>query len=144
MIVTHSRFLRYQEVLYQKILRVPYTIELEIVSVQNDTSSGFSLTNFVGDNPRTPILYKLQCLYNKEISNREREKYGLPMEVNGEIFLSPKQLVPLFGTYKLNWNKTKVHFEERIQVIDRIIYLESMYESCVGVQVFVKDALKGG
>jgi len=130
--------------LYQKILRVPYTIELEIVSVQNDTSSGFSLTNFVGDNPRTPILYKLQCLYNKEISNREREKYGLPMEVNGEIFLSPKQLVPLFGTYKLNWNKTKVHFEERIQVIDRIIYLEPMYESCVGVQVFVKDVLKGG
>lgn len=144
MIVTHSRFLRYQEVLYQKILRVPYTIELEIVSVQNDTSLGFSLTNFVGDNPRTPILYKLQCLYNKEISNREREKYGLPMEVNGEIFLSPKQLVPLFGTYKLNWNKTKVHFEERIQVIDRIIYLEPMYESCVGVQVFVKDVLKGG
>ncbi len=66
------------------------------------------------------------------------------MEVNGEIFLSPKQLVPLFGTYKLNWNKTKVHFEERIQVIDRIIYLEPMYESCVGVQVFVKDVLKGG
>ena len=70
----------------------------------------------------------------------------MPKEVNGVIYLSPKQLTPIFGDYHLNWNTTKVHFESRTQVIDRIIYLEELtdYKSCVGIQIFIKDDSKGG
>ena len=144
MIVTRSHFLRYQEALYQKILSVPYKVGLEVSAVNGSPSSGFSINAFVGDSPRTLNTYELQALYVKEISNREREKYGLPMEVNGEVYFSPKQLVPLFGTYLLDWNKTKIHFEGRIQVIDKVVYLEKMYDTCIGIQLFLKDSLKGG
>lgn len=101
---------------------------------------------FVGDSPRTSQFYEFQALYEKEIPNRTREKYGLPLEVNGVVYLSPKQLIPKFGDYHLDWNRTKVHFEGRTQVIDKVIYLEefTQYGSCIGVQIFVKDDLKGG
>ena len=90
-------------------------------------------------------MYSFQKLfYEKEIPNRTREKYGLPKEVNGIVYLSPKQLVPKLGDYHLNWNKTKIHFEGHVQVIDKIIYLEELYGSCIGLQIFVKDDLKGG
>lgn len=145
MLVTRNQFLYYQNTFYKKLLATPYRIKLEIVTIQKvEPTEEFSLEAFVGDSPRTSEFYEFQALYEKEIPNRTREKYGLPKEVNGVVYLSPKQLVPALGYYHLDWNKTKVHFEGRIQVIDKIIYLEELYGSCVGVQIFVKDDLKGG
>ena len=89
-------------------------------------------------------MFEFPALYEKEISNRMRDKYGLSKEVNGIIYLSPKQLEPKLGSYQLDWNKTKVHFNGSTQVIDKIIYLEEMYGSCVGIQIFVKDDVRGG
>lgn len=145
MLVTKTKFLNYQNTFYRKLLATPYKIQLEIVTVQPvELTEEFSMEAFVGDSPRTSEFFEFRALYEKEIPNRTREKYGLPKEVNGVIYLSPKQLVPALGYYHLDWNKTKVHFEGRIQVIDKIIYLEELYGSCVGVQIFVKDDLKGG
>lgn len=145
MLVNKTKFLQYQTLFYRKLLATPYKVKLEVITVQSTKpSEEFSMDAFVGDSPRTSTFYEFQALYEKEISNRTREKYGLPMEVNGVVYLSPKQLVPKLGDYHLNWNKTKVHFEGRTQVIDRVIYLEELYGSCVGIQIFVKDDLKGG
>nr|UVY51561.1 MAG: hypothetical protein [Bacteriophage sp.]UWD69263.1 MAG: hypothetical protein [Bacteriophage sp.]UWD76893.1 MAG: hypothetical protein [Bacteriophage sp.] len=116
-----------------------------MVTIQKvEPTEEFSMDAFVGDSPRTSEFYEFQALYEKEIPNRTREKYGLPKEVNGIVYLSPKQLVPKLGDYHLNWNKTKIHFEGHVQVIDKIIYLEELYGSCIGLQIFVKDDLKGG
>lgn len=147
MLVTRGKFLQYQNIFYKKLLATPYKIQLEIVSVAPKAETEeFSMDDFVGDNPRTSAFYTFRALYEKEIPTRTREKYGLPKEVNGVVYLSPKQLVPVFGTYRLDWNKTKVHFEHSTQVIEKIIYLEEFveYGSCVGVQIFLKDDLKGG
>lgn len=147
MLVTRSQFLRYQNLFYKKLLKTPYQIELEVVTVQPiQPTEEFSFEAFVGDSPRSSTFHKFRALYEKEIPNRTREKYGLPKEVNGIVYLSPKQLVPEFGDYHLDWNKTKVHFEGRTQVIEKIVYLEELtdYKSCIGVQIFVKDDLKGG
>lgn len=147
MLVGKTQFLQYQNLFYKKLMSTPYKIQLEVVTVHKaEPSTEFSMEAFVGDSPRTSKLYSLRALYEKEISPRTREKYGLPMEVNGVVYLSPKQLVPLFGDYHLNWNRNKIHFEGKTQVIDRVIYLEDFpeYKSCVGIQIFVKDDLKGG
>lgn len=147
MLVTKTKFLQYQNLFYKKLLSTPYKIQLEIVAVQKvEHAEEFSMDAFVGDSPRTSKFYEFRALYEKEISNRTREKYGLPQEVNGVVYLSPKQLVPKLGDYHLDWNKTKIHFEGRTQVIDRIIYLEEFkeYNTCIGIQIFVKDDLKGG
>lgn len=145
MLVSKSKFQYYQNTFYKKVMLTPYEIQLEIVTIQKvEPTEEFSMDAFVGDSPRTSEFFKFQALYEKEIPNRTREKYGLPKEVNGIVYLSPKQLVPKFGDYHLDWNKTKIHFEGRVQVIDKIIYLEELYGSCVGIQIFVKDDLKGG
>lgn len=147
MLVNKTKFLQYQNMFYGKLLKTPYKIQLEVITVhRHETTEEFSMDAFVGDSPRTSKFYEFRALYEKEISNRTREKYGLPKEVNGVVYLSPKQLIPVLGGYHLNWNKTKVHFEGRTQVIDKVVYLEEFkeYGSCVGIQIFVKDDLKGG
>ena len=145
MLVSRTKFFQYQNIFYKKLLNTPYKIRLEVVTIQKvEPTEEFSMDAFVGDSPRTSEFYEFQTLYEKEIPNRTREKYGLPKEVNGIVYLSPKQLVPKLGDYHLNWNKTKIHFEGHVQVIDKIIYLEELYGSCIGLQIFVKDDLKGG
>lgn len=147
MLVTKNKFLQYQNLFYKKIQNTPYKIDLEVITVKPvEPTEEFSMDAFVGDSPRTSKFYSFRALYEKEIPGRTREKYGLPKEVNGVVYLSPKQLLPKFGDYHIDWNRTKVHFEGRTQVIDRVIYLEEFkeYGSCVGIQIFVKDDLKGG
>lgn len=145
MLVSRTKFFQYQNIFYKKLLNTPYKIQLEVVTIQKvEPTEEFSMDAFVGDSPRTSKFYEFRALYEKEIPNRTREKYGLPKEVNGIVYLSPKQLVPKLGDYHLNWNKTKIHFEGHVQVIDKIIYLEELYGSCIGLQIFVKDDLKGG
>ena len=143
MILTRSRFLLYQGEFYRKLLRTPFKVTLEIFTVTPPPETGeFSLDAFVGDSERTSKLYEFNALYEREIPLRTREKYGLPKEVNGIVYLSPKQLEGTLGTFKLDWNKTKVHFADRTQVIQKIEELEPLYNSCIGIQLFLKDTLK--
>ena len=143
-ILPQAKFNRYRQVFFNKVKATPYTIKLETKTITPTTDSGFSLESFVGDSPRSSELHEFHALYEKEISDRTREKYGLPKEVNGIVYLSPLQLVPVYGDFHLDWNKTKIHFEGHVQVINKIIYLEELYKSCVGIQIFVRDELKGG
>ena len=147
MLITKAKFLNYQNMFYGKLMQTPYKIGLEIVTVKKqEPTEDFSLEAFVGDSPRESKTYELRALYEKEVPERTREKYGLADTVNGIVYLSPKQLVPLLGDYHLDKNRTKVHFEGHTQVIDKIIYLEEFreYGSCIGIQIFIKDDLKGG
>ena len=145
MIVTRSLFLHYQEVFYQKLLKTPFTIQLEFITVEkSEDTEKFSMKDFVGNAARSSKLHTFNALYEREIPTRTREKYGLAKEVNGIVYLSPKQLIPVIGTFQLNWNTTKVHFAGRVQVIQKIELLEPLYNSCIGLQLFIKDDLKGG
>lgn len=139
--ITKSRFLHYQGVFYQKLRKTPHTVQLEVFTVATP-SNEFSMDDFVGDAAVTPRTFIVQALYERDIPTRTREKYGLPSEVNGIVYISPLQLVPLVGTFRLDWNKTKVHFQDHVQVIQKIEYLEPLFDSCVGIQLFLKDALK--
>lgn len=147
MLITKGKFLQYQEMFYKKLMQTPYKVQLEVVSVEPvDAPEEFSMDAFVGDSLRTSKLYEFRALYEKDIPNRTREKYGLAREVNGIIYLSPKQLIPKLGDYHIDWNCTKVHFEGSVQVIDKVVYIEEFkeYGGCVGIQIFIKDALRGG
>lgn len=145
MLVSKGQFLRYQNTFYDKLKKTPYYIELEIYEVikKNTNNDAFDLENFVGDSERVvKKTVKFNALFEREISDRMREKFGLPTEVNGVVYLSPIQLKQKLGTDRLSWQKTKVKFSGRTHVIDRIYYLEEMYNSYVGAQIFVKDDLK--
>ena len=84
-----------------------------------------------------------------ELRNRQIPIWG---EIELAYHFAKGRIIAMTGTNgkttttSLDWNKTKVHFEGRTQVIDKIVYLEEFkeYGSCVGIQIFVKDDLKGG
>lgn len=142
-VLPQAKFKQYRQIFFRKVTGTPYSIQLETVTPLVPASD-FSLEEFVGDSPRVSNVHTFPALYEKDISDRVREKYGLPKEVNGIVYLSPLQLVPVYGDYHLDWNTTKIHFEGRVQVINKIVYLEELYNSCVGVQIFVRDENKGG
>jgi hypothetical protein len=144
MLLTQTAFKRYQDVFHKKIMNTPFKVTIEITTVTAPTTEGFSMEKFVGGSPRTPKFYEVNALYEREIPLRTREKYGLPKEVNGVVYFSPIQLKQVIGTFELDWNKTKIHFAGSVQVIQKIELLEPLYNECLGVQVFLKDALKGG
>jgi hypothetical protein len=118
---------------------------MEIFSVvETPTDGEFDLDMFVGDSKRDSVEYTFNALYEKDISTRTREKYGITNLVNGIVYLSPLQVAPKLGTYRVDKDKTVIHFNGAIQVIDKIDYLEEMYGSCIAIQIFLKDATKGG
>ena len=107
MLVSKAKFLQYQAMFYKKLLATPYKIQLEIVTVRKpDQTEEFTIESFVGDSVRESTFYEFRALYEKEIPERTREKYGLPKEVNGVVYLSPKQLVP---GLELDGNHVKVN-----------------------------------
>lgn len=140
-LISQSQFKHYQALFHSKVIACPYTVVVNVLTV---TDVPGSLASFVGTQATTDNKKTLPCLYEKIVNPRQREKYGLPDTVDGVIFLSPQQLIEAFGTFQLDKNKTQLEFEFRKQVIDNIVYLESMYNSCISVQLNIKDALKEG
>lgn len=141
MLLAKSSFEKFQAIFYRKVAASPYSITLSIIT---PTTVQGSMEEFVGDSDRDVKQYEFPCLYEKTVDVMQREKYGLPDMIDGIVFLSPLQLVPVLGTYLINKERTKITFEGRTHVIDRVIYLESLFNSCVSVQLDIKDDLKGG
>lgn len=145
MILNSQTFKAYQNKFHSKIIQTPHVITLEVFSVEDKIDTGeFDLDSFVGDSVRTSKKYQFNALYEKDISTRTREKYGITNLVNGIVYLSPIQVSKEFGTYKVDKNKTVVHFNGATQVIDKIDYLDELFNSCIAIQIFLRDDTKGG
>lgn len=140
-LVSKTKFLEYQKTFFNKVKDSPYSVNLIKTTV---TVTPGTLEEFVGASTRSAVTNSFPCLYEKIVNDRQREKYGLPSTVDGLIFLSPLQLIPVYGDFVIDKNKTKVQFEFREQVIDHVVYMESMYGTCIGIQLNLRDDLKGG
>lgn len=140
-ILPQAKFLRYQNIFYSKVANSPYFITLRVYSVVTDPGS---IEEFVGDSDRPYKDYVFPCLYEKEDVQAGREKFGNEEKINGVIYLSPLQLVPLVGTFLIDRFKMKILFEGKMQVINKVTYLESLFGSCVSVQIGIVDDVHGG
>ena len=145
-VLSQAAFRSYQNKFHEKIMGTPHTVKVEIFSVvpKDDTSGEFDIETFVGDSKRTSKEYLFNALYEEDISTRTREKYGVTNLINGIVYLSPLQVLPVLGTYRIDKNKTIVHFNGAIQVIDKIDYMDELFGSCIAIQIFLKDATRGG
>lgn len=145
--VTQPLFLRYQEIFYNQVVNADMTIELGIEEVP--TPSGDFLTDFTGSNDRTITWHPFTALFDTNIEVMERGKFGLGANESGTIFLSPLQLVPVFGTFKINLFATHVRMlggdpsSPTDRLITRVSYLEQLYGSCIAVQLDTKEAIRG-
>jgi ABC-type proline/glycine betaine transport system ATPase subunit len=141
-LVTNSRFIKYQNIFFNHVQLSDMIIELGIEELVNAPSNDF-LTNFTGSNQRSITWYSLPALYETNIENFSREKYGLTEIQSGAIYISPLQLIPLFGTHIIDRNKTLVRKSGHEFILDRVQYLEPLYGSCIAIELMLKDKLRG-
>lgn len=142
-LLLQNKFKSYQRIYHKKVMTTPHQVDLEIIETAPKTED-FSMDSFVGDSERDPIRYTFRALYEKDISMRTREKYGITNEVNGIIYLSAIQVTEVLGDYHIDKNKTVAYFNGKRQVIEKLDYLEELFGSCIGIQIFLKDDVRGG
>lgn len=92
-----------------------------------------TFTDFTGDNKRSDeTTYELPCLYQRNISDKERSKYGISNDVSARIYVSPLSLEKVTGykifTPEIRKVKGRIQceiFDEKFMV-DQIIDLEPL------------------
>ena len=145
--VTQPLFLRYQEIFYNQVVNADMTIELGIEEVP--TPSGDFLTDFTGSNARTITWHPFTALFSTNIEQLERGKFGLALHETGSIYMSPLQLVPVFGSFRVDLFATHIRrlggdpSSPTDMIIDRVTYLEQLYGSCIAIQLDAKETIRG-
>ena len=139
-LLTNARFLRYQDTFYRTVAQCDKTIEIGIESV---SPTGDFLEGFVGAGTRTITWHTFPALYQTDIDSYSRDRFGLSSTESGLIYLSPKQLIPVFGTYRIDRLATHVRKSDHEFILDKVNYLEPLYESCVAIELTLKDIVRG-
>lgn len=140
-ILSHSRFLRYQGIFYRNVVNADMVIELGVTTAVQPT--GDFLTDFTGSSNRDITWFKFPALYSTSINTAIREITGISETEQGQIFLSPLQLIPVLGYYKLDKLKVRIKKSEHLFLVEKITYLEPLYNSCIALQLDLRDAIKG-
>jgi hypothetical protein len=138
--LTHTHFLRAREIFYQTVSKSPTSCTLRI----NEVVYSDDYSDFIGDSPRKKIDFKVKCLFTRNITPAQRDKYGLSELVTALVYISPKSLEQEFGTWKINRLKTTVIFYEEEFVIEGILYQGEIYDNCVSIVLQLKTADRGG
>lgn len=148
MILTHSRFLRYREAFYKKVIQSPQVVELVMhqteAAGEDVPARRKSLLDFVGDSPRIEKGYLLHCLYEHTTDPHVREKRGLNDEVSGVVYLAPQQLKALTGKETLDRLATKIKFRGAEFIVDSVVQLEPFFGTCISVEVRLKTSVTKG
>lgn len=140
-LISNSAFLAYQRKFFDKVKSSPYKVTMIVTEkIPGDDA----LADFVGSSERTSVSYELPCLYEKVVSNTQREAYGLPLDTQGVIYLSPLQLIPILGTFRISRQKVSFIFEGIRHGILMVDYMEQIYNSCIAVKMAIKHLEKGG
>lgn len=140
MVLTQALFEKYRDIFYQKVTQSPNIIQLKVIDV---TTSGDSLKDFIGSSNRAETVYNLPVLYHYDVSESSRELTGIDKNVGGVIYLSPLQLIPIFGTFRPDYRKLKVTLSGNDYLVDSPDYREAIYDSCVAVVYTLKKDIRG-
>lgn len=144
--VTHSKFLNYQQVFYNTVVNADMIIELGIES--STAPSGDFLKDFTGSNTRSITWYQFHSLYKADIVKFERTKYGITTDEEGLIYLSPLQIIPVFNDFRVDKFVTHIRKPSGKTIpteflINKITYLEPLYDSCIAIELSIIDTIRG-
>jgi hypothetical protein len=73
------------------------------VTIQIPKITAFStFTDFTGDSAEdfAKNEYVVKCLYTRNISQKDRDRYGISEEVSTRVFISPLDLKKVYGEYR--------------------------------------------
>lgn len=130
-----------QEELYLTFNNSPLVCTLHIASID---AGATSFQRFVGESSRTYTDYPIKCLWDRNFSPYQREKYGISEDVTGAVYLSPKMVKKKLGYWKLDKLKTKISFNGENFIVDELNFLGEMYNSCIAIELRLVSDVKGG
>ena len=117
-------------------------IELGITSVTSNSTD--FLTNFSGSNPRGETSWTyFNCLFENSAESFTFENSGVSATFDGIIYLSPEQLIPIYGTFRIDKLVTLVRLNNVVFQMESIRYLEELYDDCIAVELKLTDAIRG-
>ena len=135
-VITPEKFYRYRTQFKKNLDKVPARC---VITFTTQTSSG-SFTDFTGDSNRTTNTFTLPCLYNFELSEQQRLKYGMDSNESGIIFLSPIHLQEMTGYTDLTRKDiAMILLNEGEFAVNRVKHKEPLYNSCIAIQLYVMD-----
>lgn len=102
-----------------------------------------SIEDFVGSKPENSQDFVLNCLYEKNSNEFTEELVGTQKLRTGTIYLSPLQLVPLFGEFKLDPRKVNFILDGSEYLTTKVSAKEELFDSCIAVEFTIKDKLRG-
>jgi len=109
-----------------------------------------SESSFFGDNIKNwNGKLTLKCYYEKNISPKKREKFGIADEISAIVYVSPKELYEKTGKYRLSnlimkkATGIKVTFDSRNYSLEEIIDKENTdnesSEFSIGIELRLKQ-----
>lgn len=141
--ITQGKFGQYQKIFYDNVRVSPTCADLEIIAPQITDNT---YESFVGDSPRISTFKDIKCLYDRTLTNFQRQKFGLAHDVSGTIYVSPVSLKQALGYWKLDPTKLKVVLLDEHYIVNRIKWLGyfKSLDTCVCLEIRLINDTKGG
>jgi hypothetical protein len=145
--LTQPKFLNYQNIFYRNVIVSPMVISLGVQAAV--ASTGNFLTDFVGNAPVTgyPVTwYDFPAFYFRDLEEHFRENFGDTSEENNTVYLSPLQIIDVFGSYdylKLNHKNILVRLDGHESQVKLVTHMEPLFGSCIAIELRLQGTLRG-
>lgn len=141
--VTEAKFLKYQAIFNQHVEESDMILEVGFNKIPNQ--SGDFLRDFTGSNAREEtVWHSFHALYETNIATYIRDKVGMTAaHESGAIYLSPLQLIPIFGSFVIDKKTTIFRKSGHLFLPDSIQYLEPLYDTCIAVEIRLREYILG-
>ena len=142
-ILTQSRHDNFVEVFHRNVLNSPKTVTLRLLEL-DEVNSTSSFEDFTGTaEPAISKEVKFPCLFKKNEVDYDDSFIGFNNVVDGRIYLSPKQLLRNFGTFRLDARQVNFILDGQEFNCVKVVFLEELFEMPIGIEFTIKDKLRG-
>lgn len=142
-ILTQSRHDNFVEVFHRNVLNSPKTVTLRLLELDEENSTS-SFEDFTGT--AEPAILKevqLPCLFKKNELAFDDSFVGFNNIVDGRIYVSPKQLIKFFATFRLDARQVEIILDGQTFVCVKVAFMEELFDMPIAVEFTIKDKLRG-
>ena len=142
-ILTQSRHDNFVEAFHRSVLNSPKTVTLRLLELDEVNSTG-SFEDFTGT-AEPAILKEVQfpCLFKKNELDFDDSFVGFNKIVDGRIYLSPKQLLKYFDTFRLDARQVVFNLDGQDFICVKVMYMEELFDMPIAIEFSLKDKLRG-
>lgn len=143
MTLSHTTFVQVQAQFHRIVQSSPLCANLVIVE---STPEAGSYDTLMGNSTRSITKeVPLKVLFNRNVDDNTRTKFGLSEDVSGVLYVSPIDLIIATGSWKLDGRKLKVQFLEETYLVKRVHYISNVpkFSSCLAVEIRLYDDIHG-